>query len=134
MSGPASRRSFEQREAEAESWTRASRPLPEPSDWGGAIARTAVESLLGLRPTQQLIRWIEEPLYQALARRAGLAVRVLGPARMRRVNVRSSHAEWVDEHTAEVVSVIFDGERCRAAALRLERFHGRWLVTALEIG
>ena len=34
----------------------------------------------------------------------------------------------------EVAAVVADLDRCRAVALRVERFDGRWRVTALEVG
>ncbi len=134
MASPTPSRAVEERDERTAGWTAGQRPLPEPAAWGAVVARTAIECLLGLRPVQQLSRWLDEPIYRALSRRAGLAARVLGPSRGRIASVRSQRAEWSDEHTVEVSTVLHDGQRCRAAALRLERYHGRWLVTALEIG
>ncbi|HZK05416.1 MAG TPA: Rv3235 family protein [Actinomycetaceae bacterium] len=129
-------RSAAERKAEAVSWTgNTGRGLNPPEEWGAAVARTAIECLLGFRPVQQLVRWLDEPVYEALVRRVGLSMREgtgKGPRCITRV--RSKHVQRVDEHTSEVSVVLHDGERCRCAALRLERYHGRWLVTALEIG
>lgn len=122
------------RKSEARSWTGAAPELPPPAQWGAAITRAALEGLLGMRPVSELVRWLDEPIYQALSRRAGLAMRVLGPQRARLVRVRSANATLIDQHAAEVSVVLHDGTRHRAAALRLECYHGRWQVTALEIG
>lgn len=109
-------------------------PLPEPRQWAAAIARSAVEALLGIRPANQLSRWLASPVFVTLSRRAGLAERVAGPRNSARVRVRSVHSEAVDEFTHEASVTLHDGTRFRAAAVRLEQYHGRWLVTALEIG
>jgi hypothetical protein len=109
--------------------------LPDPHQWAGALVRSAVEALLGVRPTAQLARWLSSELYDSLARRAGLAVRVLGrPAVARRAMVRRVHVCEVGPGTVEASVVVHDGERVRAAAVRLEAHRGRWRATALEIG
>lgn len=121
------------REAHAVTYGEA-RPLPEADQWAGAVARTAVEVLLGIRPVVQLNRWLSAPVYVALARRAGLAVRVLGSHRSRSVLVRNVTVSRVNDYAVEAAVTLHDGRRARAAALRLELFRGRWLTTALEIG
>lgn len=109
-------------------------PLPDPRDWAAAVARTAAEALLGIRPVSQLTRWLSTPVYIALSRRAGLAARVRGQRRATGVRVRSVTTWAVDEFVQEAAVTLHDGSRFRAAALRLEQYHGRWMVTALEIG
>ncbi len=142
---PGTQRSETERTAEAASWSHnlaggraggslaKDEPLPPPAQWGAALARTAVEVLLGVRPPQQLVRWLDEPVYRALSRRASLTARTVGLVKRPAV-VKSAHATRLNEHTAEVAVVLQDGSRHRAAALRLECYHGRWLATALEIG
>ncbi|MDX5400185.1 MAG: Rv3235 family protein, partial [Actinomycetes bacterium] len=103
-------------------------------EWAAAIARSAVEALLGLRPANQLSRWLASPVFVALSRRAGLAGRAAEPRPSAGVRVRSVRSEAIDEYTHEASVTLHDGTRFRAAAVRLEQYHGRWLVTALEIG
>jgi len=110
------------------------RPLPDAAQWSAAVAQTAVEGLLGLRPINQLSRWLATPVFQALARRAGLAQRVAGQARTSSVRIRSVVLSDVDDSRKEASVTLHDGTRFRAAALRVELHRGRWLVTALEIG
>ncbi|WP_127131817.1 Rv3235 family protein [Georgenia sp. SYP-B2076] len=110
-------------------------PLPDPAQWAGALVRSAVEALLGLRPPAQLARWLSAELYDSLNRRANLAVRVLGrPAVARRALVRRVHVCEVGPRAVEAAVVVHDGTRVRAAAVRLEVRRGRWQATALEIG
>ncbi|MGM0386852.1 MAG: Rv3235 family protein [Actinomycetota bacterium] len=126
---------YERRAAEARPLAGAATPpLPEPRDWAAAVARMAAEALLGIRPANQLSRWLAGPVFVTLSRRAGLAERVAGPRRATGVQVRFVSSAAVDEFTHEASVTLHDGTRFRAAALRLEQYHGRWLVTALEIG
>ena len=121
------------RREERASWA-AVPPLPEPRRWAGSIAKAAVECLLGVRPAPQLARWIDGPVYEALARRAGLANRMLGSHRAASTRLISAHVQERGDGSVEATVTIHDGARVRAAALLLEVFHGRWLVTSLEIG
>ncbi|WP_052436536.1 Rv3235 family protein [Georgenia sp. SUBG003] len=109
--------------------------LPDPEQWAGALVRSAVEALCGIRPTAQLARWLSAELYDSLARRACLAVRILGrPAVARRATVRRVHVCRVVPGVVEASVVVHDGNHLRAAAVRLEVHRGRWRATALEIG
>ncbi|PFG40643.1 hypothetical protein ATJ97_3175 [Georgenia soli] len=109
--------------------------LPDPGQWAGALVRSAVEALCGIRPPAQLARWLSAELYESLARRAGLAVRILGrPAVARRAAVRRVHVCRVVPGVVEASVVVHDGNHLRAAAVRLEVHRGRWRATALEIG
>lgn len=109
--------------------------LPPVEPWAGTLVRAAVEVLTGSRPTAQLARWLSAELYESLARRAGLAVRILGrpnPALCARV--RRVRCTEVRPGVHEAAVVVHDGVRIRAAAVRVECHRGRWRATALEIG
>ncbi|MPV38747.1 Rv3235 family protein [Georgenia subflava] len=109
--------------------------LPDPAQWAGALVRSAVEALRGIRPAAQLARWLSAELYDSLARRAGLAVRVLGrPTVAHRAMIRRVHVCRLGPGTVEAAVVVHDGQHMRAAAVRLEVHRGRWRATALEIG
>lgn len=107
-------------------------PLPDPARFAAVVVTAAAEVLSGHRSADHLARWTTPELFAALARRAGLARRLLGraPTRMR---PRSVHAQRPDHGTCEVTILLDDGARVRAAAARLEAFRGRWLLAALEI-
>lgn len=110
-------------------------PLAPVAPWAGTLVRAAVEVLTGSRPTAQLARWLSADLYESLARRAGLAVRVQGrpdPALCARV--RRVRCTEVRPGVHEAAVVVHDGVRIRAAAVRVECHRGRWRATALEIG
>lgn len=116
--------------------SRSAVPAPEAGPWAGALARSTVEALLGIRPATQLEHWLTPELYDAVRRRAGLAARVLGKPVLRvPPRVLSTHPQWDPERQiAEVSVVLHDGDRVRAAAVQLEAFRGRWRGTVLEIG
>jgi hypothetical protein len=110
-------------------------PREDPQAWCGSLVRAAVEVLAGTRPAAQLARWLTADLYETLARRAGLAVRIKGrPAIVRQAVVRRVHVCSLGPLAAEASVVVHDGERVRAAAVRIEAHRGRWRATALEIG
>jgi len=107
-------------------------PMPDPARFAAVVVTAAAEVLSGHRSADHLARWTTPELFAALARRAGLARRLLGraPTRMR---PRSVHAQRPEHGTCEVTILLDDGSRVRAAAARLEAFRGRWLLAALEI-
>lgn len=126
-------RNVEDRLAERASWVDVP-PLPDARRWAASMAKASVECLLGLRPAPQLARWIDGPVYEVLARRAGLAARMRGNQRSLGARIVSAHVQERADGAVEATVSVHDGTRVRAAALLLEIFHGRWLVTSLEIG
>lgn len=115
-------------DAATDSWPAADR-------LAGAVARHAVEALLGARSPAQLARWLAPALYEALSRRVGLAARLQGrPPRVSHVTVRATSGSSPVPYAREVTVVLHHDGRSRAAAVRLETFRGRWRAVALEIG
>ena len=116
-----------------------SAPLPEdapsPASLVGHVVIHAIEILQGHRPASQLRHWLTPEVFAALSRRAGLAYRIKGrapktlPPRVRRI-----HSCMPQERAVEAAVVVFDGQKIRAAALRMEYRRSRWITTALEIG
>ncbi len=104
----------------------------------GALAQIVVHSieiLLGHRPPTHLRNWLNPRVYEALTRRAGLAIRMSGKAPRskppRVVRVLRSHPH---ERVIEAAIVVHDGHKVRAAAIRAEFARSRWRIVALEIG
>ena len=92
------------------------------------------EVLAGLRPVDHLARWTSPPLFEALARRAGLASRILGrQTSSRRPRIRSVRTELTMSGACEATVLLEEGNRVRAAAARLELMRERWILTGLEI-
>lgn len=108
---------------------------PPASTWAATLVRAAVEVLMGHRPAAQLNRWLEADLWTALNRRALLGVQVQGsPRAPAPVHIRRVHPCQIGPAVWECAVVVHDGERVRAAAVRLELKRGRWRGTALRIG
>ena len=100
--------------------------LPDPDQWAATLARAVVEVVTGARQAPQLRRWLLPELYGALA-----SVHLSPCARgTRPVHVRTCP---IDAVTTEAAVIIATAARTYALALRLEEYHGRWMMTALEL-
>ena len=114
-------------------------PLPDRAPDGsslvGAIVIRTVEVLLGHRPASSVRQWLAPEVFAPLVRRAGLAYRINGRAQ-RRQAPRILHilANRPLARVIEAVAAVHDGERVRAACVRMEYLRGRWRAVALEIG
>jgi hypothetical protein len=105
--------------------------LPDARAWSLALAVSVLEVLSGRRPSGQLSRWLDEPVFAALAarlprRRPGAG----SPA----PTLRSVRVQHPGPGVVEVTVHARLGERPVPVALRLEARPGRWLCTALELG
>jgi Family of unknown function (DUF6459) len=110
--------------------------MPEPREWAATFAQAAMEAAFGIRPVAQLVRWTTPDVQLLLTRRAALARRAgrrlgvqVGKPRLRTLVIGSPSAR-----VREVAAVVTGPERVRAVAFRMEGYHGRWRVTALDIG
>ena len=98
------------------------------------VVAAASEVLAGLRPVDHLVRWTSPSLFEAPARRAGLAARILGrQTSPRRPRIRSVRTELTMSGACEATVLLEEGNRVRAAAARLELMRERWILTGLEI-
>jgi hypothetical protein len=109
-----------------------------------AVARgtvqAAIEVLAGTRPVHQLARRLDPRCLASLQHRAELTRRAVQapaggiPRLHRNPAVTSVRACEVSAGIYEASAVVVDELRVRAVAMRLERSHQVWRVTALEIG
>ena len=100
----------------------------------GVSFRRGGFELAGLRPVDHLARWTSPSLFEALARRAGLAARILGgQSSPRRPRIRSVRTELTMSGACEATVLLEEGNRVRAAAARLELLRERWILTGLEM-
>lgn len=100
------------------------------------VCQATLETLAGVRPAGQLLRWLEPSVWEKVAERAELMRRARGsapPAPPSR-SVRRVRTDQVSDTSWEVCVVLDDGERARACALRLQAHRGRWRVCTLELG
>lgn len=100
----------------------------------GSIVILVVEVLLGHRPATALRHWLTPEVYGPVARRAGLAIRIKGRTPWTcRPRILKVLANKPLARVIEAVAAVYDGQRVRAACLRMEFLRGRWKVVALEI-
>lgn len=99
---------------------------PEP--WSKLLACAIIDSVEGRRDVRTLSRWIARDLFPKLTSCcAELEERHPKPAR-----AHSARSWQPSPGVAEVAVTLWDRDRLRAVAMRLERPRNRWLVTALE--
>ena len=107
--------------------------LPDPGRWAGTVAVYAWEIMHGMRQPQHLARWLTPELYDALSRRAQVAVRcqVGKPARipyLYAVRAQASASGW------EVSVLLSHDGRIHACACQIQSRHGHWVMTYLHMG
>lgn len=110
-------------------------PIPPNAARSAAIiVVAAAEVLAGQRPVDHLTRWTTPPMFEAIARRAGLAARILGTGRRsHRPRMRSVHTQVTASGACEATILLEDSGRVRAAAARLVPQRGRWVLAGLEM-
>lgn len=104
-------------------------PRPDPHRWAAGLVQSLLEVLAGDRPPQQVMRWLDLPVYDGLQTALRSQPRRPGPPGV----VRSVHVCRPAPEVAEVTVVVGLGARFRAVALRLEGVGTRWRCTRLAI-
>jgi hypothetical protein len=96
----------------------------------GAAARAVLETLAGRRPASQLATLMDD--------RATVAVRTMQRGGLRwpvhNAFVVAVHVSQPCPHAIEAAVTFRSDRRTRVLAMRLDRNHRRWLVTAVRIG
>jgi hypothetical protein len=108
--------------------------LPQPGAWGRRLLIGLIESAAGRRPLQQLQSMLSFSVSQGLAADFERAARRGRRHWLHTATVRSVRASEPSDGVAELCATISTGERVRAVALRVERQHGRWRCTRLQLG
>lgn len=107
--------------------------LPDPTAWAGRLITAILESMDGLRPANQLNRWVTPEIRERVARR-GIRSRQRHQRPGGALQIRTLRVCAPVDGVAEVAAVIGYRARVRAVALRMSGVDGRWLITALELG
>ncbi|EEH63823.1 hypothetical protein HMPREF0044_0842 [Gleimia coleocanis DSM 15436] len=109
------------------------RHLPDPKLWSRSIAAALLEVMSGRRPVQQLERWLDDRIFEALTRRVELNQRLSGkPPKTSAAKVLSSRVCVVNDHVIETTHSVFITGTTHAVCVRLEARRNQWLVTAIE--
>ena len=117
----------------ANPYTRQRRVLGDPAPLACTVAKVAVEVVLGGDGLDQITRWINPALRDALAQQCSLARRagrrLRHPVRIIRIRVCR-----ISDVAAETSIIADDGEHVRAVAARFEDVGGRWRAVNLDVG
>lgn len=100
------------------------------------VCQAVAEVLAGLRPVQQMSRWLAPEVHDKVRQRGEILARhrqgttvCAGPLTFRAV--RATH---VRTGVWEVAVVFSDERRTRACAMRFQAHRRRWRVSAMELG
>jgi hypothetical protein len=108
--------------------------LPDPSRWAQSLLVGVIETAGGKRPLQQLAAMFSLGVSHGLRRDFDRMARLGRRHWIAGTSVLSVRATQPVEGVAEVAATLQCGARVRAVALRLERSHGRWNCTRLQLG
>ncbi|MCX6461478.1 MAG: Rv3235 family protein [Actinobacteria bacterium] len=106
-------------------------PEPELAQWAKSLIQATLEALHGARSPMQLRKWFAAPVHAALVSRSACIAR--STSTPPRITVRSVRTSVVSTGRVEASAVVDVAGRCRAVALQLQMYDGRWRVTALEM-
>lgn len=131
--------------ARAETWTDGRRPDPlagprqerrQILSIAQIVCQATVETLAGLRPAQQMSRWLEHEVFVKVRQRSDMMARIRTTSAVQRSSLEFRQVRgWCVGTGAWEVSVVFsDQRRTRACALRFQAHRGKWRVTAMELG
>lgn len=110
-------------------------PVHDLSNLASILTKAIAEVLLGTRTPNQIQSWLCEDVWHVIRRRADLGRRAAtSPNPPPPVRILRVHPCQIDERTCEVAVVLHDGNRVRAAALRLALHQQRWRAAAIRIG
>lgn len=100
------------------------------------VCQAVAEVLAGLRPVQQMSRWLTPEVHDKVRQRGEILARHRqgstvygGPLTFR--SIRTTH---VRPGVWEVSVVFSDERRTRACAMRLQAHRRRWRISAMELG
>ncbi|WP_120004453.1 Rv3235 family protein [Nesterenkonia muleiensis] len=100
------------------------------------VCQATTEVLNGLRPVNQLRRWLDAEVHRKVEQRAAIMARHRSPstARPHRLSFDAEQTTHPRAGAWEVSVIFTDEHRTRACALRLQAHRGRWRVVAMELG
>jgi hypothetical protein len=103
-------------------------------NWAGMLGVALIEVVAGLRPLRQVAGWTTHRVGQQLSRHLRSAPTARRNSGDRgRARLRSVHVSVVSPEAAEATVVVAQDGRVRAAALRLQRRHGKWVCAAFVV-
>ena len=100
------------------------------------VCQAVAEVLVGLRPANQLHRWVVPEVHEKVRQRAELLARHRGESAVqaRQLTFGAIRTTRLRTGIWEASVVFSDQQRVRACAMRLEAHRRRWRVAAMELG
>lgn len=112
-------------------------PLPDPTPLLHNLTQGILEVIAGMRPVEQLARWVSEEAFRTLVIRANLAARTRSargvPATTSPLVVTTVRCTWPADDAVEATVIVSGKARTRAVAIRLDEFRGRWRASTIAI-
>ncbi len=105
------------------------RLLGDPEHATRTVTLVVLEVLAGRRPARQLNRWVSNAVAARIRQQAGAR---RGPTTRRPPRLGSVFCQQPIDGIVESSLVVWEEDRCRAIAIRLEGLDGRWQCTAFE--
>ncbi len=112
--------------------------LPDPRETIERLALIGCEIIVGIRPVEQIGRWVTEDVYRVVAERS-IAARRNRVARSETIKsgpliiVGLTVVTEPRDGAVEGVSLVRFGQRTRAVCVRLEGLDHRWRASALAL-
>ena len=108
--------------------------LPEPSGWARRLLVGLVETAGGRRPLHQLGAFLSPAVHRGIGAEFERAAAAGTRHWLHRATVRSVRVTEPADGVVELCAVLDAGPRARAVAMRVERWHGHWRCTRLQLG
>ena len=103
-----------------------------PEQWARVLAAAVLDAVEGRRDIRTLARWMTRDLFVNLQKVC--QERPPGPKNPKPAKAHSVRVWSPQPECAEVAVTLWDRDRLRAVAMRLQLRRGRWVVNALEFG
>jgi hypothetical protein len=104
--------------------------MPDVDAWVRQLVVGLVEALAGVRPPNQLIRWLDPAVFQAVCNRSRAVPQGANPIRPA---VSTVHSQSPRRGIVEATAVVRLGARFRAVTLRLRADEGRWKCAEVHV-
>jgi hypothetical protein len=104
--------------------------MPDVDVWVRQLVVGLIEALAGARPPQQLVRWLDPAVFQAVCSRSQAAAKGANPVRPA---VSTVHSQSPRRGIVEATAVVRLGARFRAVTLRLRADEGRWKCAEVHV-
>ncbi|MEY4418367.1 MAG: hypothetical protein RIQ88_805 [Actinomycetota bacterium] len=111
--------------------------LADPEPLLAFLARAVIETMAGIRSVEQCARWLTDGVYQQLKQKSLEASRKRAAAQSKilRPNLVIGKISTFSprEGVIEAVVIVYNQDRARAVAIRLEAYNNRWRAKTIAV-